>query len=76
MPARNGAGNRLRWGNDMTQAIVEAARVQPGVQVLDIACGTGEPAITVFSHDDWHGAAHAAKRRNAGVREKSVCPGG
>jgi ubiquinone/menaquinone biosynthesis C-methylase UbiE len=34
-------------GNDMTQAIVDAARVQPGMRVLDIACGTGEPAISL-----------------------------
>lgn len=34
-------------GNDMTQAIVEAARVQSGMRVLDIACGTGEPAISL-----------------------------
>ncbi|HEX3154541.1 MAG TPA: class I SAM-dependent methyltransferase [Candidatus Angelobacter sp.] len=34
-------------GNDMTQAIVAAARVQPGMRVLDIACGTGEPAISL-----------------------------
>lgn len=34
-------------GNDMTQAIVEAARVQPGMRALDIACGTGEPAISL-----------------------------
>ena len=34
-------------GNDMTQAIVEAAHVQPGMRVLDIACGTGEPAISL-----------------------------
>jgi ubiquinone/menaquinone biosynthesis C-methylase UbiE len=34
-------------GNDMTQAIVEAASVQPGMRVLDIACGTGEPAISL-----------------------------
>lgn len=34
-------------GNDMTLAIVEAARVQPGMRVLDIACGTGEPAISL-----------------------------
>ncbi|HEX4713335.1 MAG TPA: hypothetical protein VH164_00240, partial [Ktedonobacteraceae bacterium] len=34
-------------GNDMTRAIVEAARVQPGMRVLDIACGTGEPAISL-----------------------------
>ena len=26
-------------GNDMTRALVGAARVQPGMRVLDIACG-------------------------------------
>lgn len=36
-------------GNDMTLAIVEAAHVQPGMRVLDIACGTGEPAISLAS---------------------------
>ena len=34
-------------GNDMTRAIIEAARVRPGIRVLDIACGTGEPAISL-----------------------------
>ncbi|HKV95285.1 MAG TPA: methyltransferase domain-containing protein [Candidatus Angelobacter sp.] len=34
-------------GASLTQAIVEAARVEPGMQVLDIACGTGEPAISL-----------------------------
>lgn len=34
-------------GSDMTQVIVEAAHVQPGMRVLDIACGTGEPAISL-----------------------------
>ena len=34
-------------GNDMTQAIVAAAHVLPGMRVLDIACGTGEPAISL-----------------------------
>jgi len=34
-------------GHDMTQAIVEAAHVQPGMRVLDIACGSGEPAISL-----------------------------
>jgi ubiquinone/menaquinone biosynthesis C-methylase UbiE len=34
-------------GNDMTLAIVAAAQVQPGMRVLDIACGTGEPAISL-----------------------------
>ena len=34
-------------GNDMTLAIVKAASVRPGMRVLDIACGTGEPAISI-----------------------------
>ncbi|MBZ5492168.1 MAG: methyltransferase domain-containing protein [Acidobacteriia bacterium] len=36
-------------GNDMTRAIVAAAQVQPGMRVLDIACGTGEPSISLAS---------------------------
>lgn len=34
-------------GSDMTHAIVAAAQVVPGMRVLDIACGTGEPAISL-----------------------------
>jgi ubiquinone/menaquinone biosynthesis C-methylase UbiE len=34
-------------GCDMTRAIVEAAQVSSGMRVLDVACGTGEPAITL-----------------------------
>jgi ubiquinone/menaquinone biosynthesis C-methylase UbiE len=34
-------------GNDMTLAIVAAASVRQGMRVLDIACGTGEPAISL-----------------------------
>jgi len=34
-------------GSDMTRAIVEAAAVVPGMRVLDIACGTGEPTISL-----------------------------
>jgi ubiquinone/menaquinone biosynthesis C-methylase UbiE len=34
-------------GCDMTRAIVEAAQVGPGMRVLDIACGTGEPSISL-----------------------------
>jgi len=34
-------------GNDMTRAIVAAAQVGSGMRVLDIACGTGEPAISL-----------------------------
>lgn len=34
-------------GRAMTDAIVAEALVQPGMSVLDIACGTGEPAISI-----------------------------
>ena len=34
-------------GSDMTCAIVEAAQAAPGMRVLDLACGTGEPAISL-----------------------------
>lgn len=34
-------------GRPMTEAIVAEARVAPGMRVLDVACGTGEPAISL-----------------------------
>lgn len=34
-------------GSGMTEAIVAAAKVAPGMRVLDIACGTGEPSISI-----------------------------
>lgn len=34
-------------GSAFTEAIVAAAKVEPGMRVLDIACGTGEPAISI-----------------------------
>lgn len=34
-------------GCDLTRGIVEAASVLPGMRVLDLACGTGEPAISL-----------------------------
>ena len=34
-------------GRGATGAIVEAARVKPGMRVLDLASGTGEPALTL-----------------------------
>ena len=34
-------------GRHVTEALVEYARPQPGMQVLDVASGTGEPAISL-----------------------------
>jgi len=36
-------------GRDVTEAIVGYAHPQPGMKVLDLASGTGEPAITIAS---------------------------
>ncbi len=36
-------------GAGVTQAIVQLAAARPGMQVLDLACGTGEPAISLAS---------------------------
>jgi ubiquinone/menaquinone biosynthesis C-methylase UbiE len=36
-------------GAQLTEAIVEATQVEPGMVVLDLACGTGEPAISLAS---------------------------
>ncbi|HZU42098.1 MAG TPA: methyltransferase domain-containing protein [Terriglobales bacterium] len=50
--ARTNAAQRWRkqsatMGRQMTEAIVEEVRVDPGMKVLDVACGTGEPAISL-----------------------------
>jgi ubiquinone/menaquinone biosynthesis C-methylase UbiE len=34
-------------GSAVTEALVEYAQPQPGMQVLDLACGTGEPGISL-----------------------------
>jgi ubiquinone/menaquinone biosynthesis C-methylase UbiE len=36
-------------GRYVTHAIVEAAQAGPGMRILDIACGSGEPAISLAS---------------------------
>ncbi len=50
--ARLNAGERFRrqsaeMGTDVTRAIVAAAHIAPGMRVLDVACGAGEPAISL-----------------------------
>ncbi len=34
-------------GREVTRAIVEAAHLKPGMRILDVACGTGEPSISM-----------------------------
>jgi len=34
-------------GGNVTEAIVEAAQVEAGMRILDVACGTGEPTISL-----------------------------
>mgnify|MGYP005811759233 CR=1 FL=1 len=50
--ARVNASQRWRqpsaaMGRHVTEAIVAHARVEPGMRVLDVASGTGEPAISI-----------------------------
>jgi ubiquinone/menaquinone biosynthesis C-methylase UbiE len=50
--ARANASQRWRqlsaaMGSDATRALVEEARIVPGLHVLDVASGTGEPAISI-----------------------------
>ena len=34
-------------GRELTELVVRDAAVQPGMRVLDVACGTGEPGISI-----------------------------
>jgi ubiquinone/menaquinone biosynthesis C-methylase UbiE len=50
--ARINAGERFKrqsaeMGSAVTEAVVEEARVVSGVRVLDVACGAGEPSISI-----------------------------
>jgi ubiquinone/menaquinone biosynthesis C-methylase UbiE len=50
--ARLNAGERFKrqsaeMGSEVTEALVQEARVVPGMSVLDVACGAGEPAISI-----------------------------
>jgi ubiquinone/menaquinone biosynthesis C-methylase UbiE len=42
-------------GRDVTQALVEYAQPEPGMKVLDLASGTGEPGISIASFIGPHG---------------------
>jgi ubiquinone/menaquinone biosynthesis C-methylase UbiE len=52
--ARKQAGERWRkqsaaMGRALTELLVREAAVKPGMNVLDVACGSGEPAISIAS---------------------------
>ena len=47
MAAEKWKAKSAAMGKDATEALVEYASPQPGMKVLDLASGTGEPAITV-----------------------------
>ena len=52
--ARKQAGERWRkqsaaMGRGLTDLVVREAAVEPGMNVLDVACGSGEPAISIAS---------------------------
>jgi SAM-dependent methyltransferase len=42
-------------GGDVTEAFVNFARPRPGIRVLDLASGTGEPAISLATRVGSHG---------------------
>jgi SAM-dependent methyltransferase len=39
-----------RFAAPATTALIEGARIRPGMRVLDVACGTGHPAIPIAQH--------------------------
>jgi ubiquinone/menaquinone biosynthesis C-methylase UbiE len=45
--ARQWRKQSAAMGRNVTDAIVEVAQVAPGMHVLDLACGTGEPTISL-----------------------------
>lgn len=48
-----------RFSAPVSQALIEKAGIQPGMRVLDIACGTGQPAISVAERVGPQGAVLA-----------------
>ncbi len=46
-------------GRHVTRALVHTAQIEPGMRVLDVACGTGEPAISIASQLDGTGTVAA-----------------
>jgi SAM-dependent methyltransferase len=48
-----------RFSAPVSEKLIENAGIQPSMRVLDIACGTGQPAITVAERVGAHGSVLA-----------------
>lgn len=62
-------------GDRHNRRMIEAAAIRPGHRVLDLASGTGEPAITIAAHVGPGGrvvATDAARRMLEGARARAV----
>lgn len=71
--ARTNASDRFRkqsamMGTPLTELIVREARVEPGMRVLDVACGTGEPAISIATQLNGTGEVIATDISEAPLR--------
>jgi ubiquinone/menaquinone biosynthesis C-methylase UbiE len=54
--ARQWRKQSAAMGRNVTELIVRAAAAEPGMRILDVACGTGEPAISLARLLDGTGA--------------------
>jgi ubiquinone/menaquinone biosynthesis C-methylase UbiE len=43
----------------MREALIQHARLEPGMRVLDLACGTGDPALEIARRVGPHGRVTA-----------------
>jgi ubiquinone/menaquinone biosynthesis C-methylase UbiE len=71
--ARTNASDRFRrqsatMGTPLTELVVREAEVESGMRVLDVACGTGEPAISIASQLNGTGEVIATDISEAPLR--------
>lgn len=56
MAAQRWRAQSAAMGQPTTEALVVEAQIAPGMQVLDVACGTGEPGISIAAQLQGSGA--------------------
>jgi SAM-dependent methyltransferase len=67
-----------KFAAPVTTALIERAGIQPGMRVLDVACGTGHPAIPIAQHVGARGSVLAtdfAEPMVAVAREMAAAQG-